>query len=236
MLIKNKSTFVKGLLLLITFFIVLSIMLFSNFFGGENALKAADKLFNSIAKGSTNYFPGLIKKNEPYKGKTIDVTIKLKNEDMTQKASKILTAAGAEVKPQDQELAVKCDLGKTLEAALADSSAMFNNRDGELTSKYGFGGQEALFVWWNSFKQFDKSLKKQKNFADAKFVEEVVKKGIEVGYNFFKIDPQTAKAKAGVLTFSLIFYVIYTLWFGIAVLFLFEGFGLEMKKGARKEV
>ncbi len=38
------------------------------------------------------------------------------------------------------------------------------------------------------------------------------------------------------LTFSLVFYVIYTLWFGIAVLFLFEGFGLEMKKGARKEV
>jgi hypothetical protein len=147
MLIKDKGTFAKGLLLLITFFIVLGIMVFSNFFGGENALKAADKLFNSIAKGSTNYFPGLLKKNEPYKGKAIDVMIKLKNEDMTQKASKILTAAGAQVAPKDQELAVKCDLGKTLEAALTDGSAMFNNRDGDLVSKYGFSGKEALYVW-----------------------------------------------------------------------------------------
>ncbi len=69
MLIKDKGTFTKGLLLLITFLIVLSIMLFSNFFGGENALKASDRLFNSIAKGSTNYMPGLLKKNESYKGK-----------------------------------------------------------------------------------------------------------------------------------------------------------------------
>ncbi len=117
------------------------------------------------------------------------MTVKLKNEDMTQKASKILTTAGAQVTPKDQELVVKCDLGKTLEAALKDSTAMFNNRDGELTSKYGLGGQEALYVWWNCLKEFDKSLKKQKKFADAKFVEEVVKKGVEVGYNFFKIEP-----------------------------------------------
>jgi len=59
---------------------------------------------------------------------------------------------------------------------------------------------------------------------------------VEVGYNFFKIEPQTARTKAGILTFSLVFYVIYTLWFGIGVLLVFEGFGLEMKKGARKEV
>lgn len=236
MLIKNKGTFAKGIFLLVTFFIVLAIMLFSNFFGGENALKASDRLFNSIAKGSTNYMPGLVKKNAPYKGKTVEVTIKLKNEDMTKKVTKILTTEGAQVTPKDKELAVKCDLGAILEAALRDSAAMFQNNDAELVSRYGFGGQEALFAWWNCFKQFDKSLKKQKNFADAKFVEEVVKKGVEVGYNFFKIEPQTAKAEAGVLTFSLVFYVIYTLWFGVGVLFIFEGFGLEMKKGARKEV
>jgi hypothetical protein len=42
-------------------------------------------------------------------------------------------------------------------------------------------------------------------------------------------------ARAGILSFSLIFYVIYTLWWGIAVLFMFEGIGLEMKKGHKKE-
>jgi hypothetical protein len=236
MLIKDQGTFFKGMLLLVTFFIVLAIMLFSNFFGGENALKAADKLFNSIAKGSTNYFPGLLKKNEPYVGTSFEVTVKLKDDDMTAKATKILTSNGAQVAPKEKELVVKGDMGKVLEAALKDSQVMFNNRDGELASKYGFGGQESLYTWWVFFKETDKDLKRQKKFQEAKFVEEVVKKGVEVGYNFFKIEPQTARTKAGILTFSLVFYVIYTLWFGIGVLLVFEGFGLEMKKGARKEV
>jgi len=236
MLIKDKATFIKGVLLLITFFIVLAFMLFSSFFGGENALKASDRLFNSIAKGSTNYFPGLLKKNGPFSGKDFEVVVKLKDDDMTTKASKVLTMNGAQVAPKDRELSVKGDMGKILEAALKDSQAMFNNRDSELTSKYGLGGQEALYLWWSYFKQMDKDLKRQKKFQEAKFVEEVTKKGVEVGYNFFKIDPQTAAAKAGILTFSLVFYVIYTLWFGIGVLFIFEGFGLEMKKGSRKEV
>ena len=236
MLIKDKGTLIKGILLLITFFIVLAIMLFSNFFGGENALKASDRLFNSIAKGSTNYFQGLLKKNQAFIGKEFEVPVRLKTEDLTAKASKIFTISGAQVASKDQGVVIKGDLGKILEAALKDSQAMFNNRDKELASKYGFGGQEALFIWWNSFKELDKGFKNQKNFKEAKFVEEVVKKGIEVGYNFFGIEPQTARSKAGILTFSLVFYVIYTLWFGIGVLFIFEGFGLEMKKGSRKEV
>lgn len=236
MLVKDKATFTKGILLLITFFIVLAIMLFSNWFGGVNALKASDRLFNSIAKGSTDYFPGLLKKNKPFNGKEFEVVVKMKDQEMTTKASKILTTNNVQVTPKDSQLSVKGDMGKLLEASLKDSQAMFNNKDSELSSKYGFGGKEALFVWWSFFKQMDKDLKRQKKFKEAKFVEEVVKKGVEVGYNFFGIRAQTARAEAGVLTFSLVFYVIYTLWFGIGVLFIFEGFGLEMKKGSRKEV
>jgi len=82
----------------------------------------------------------------------------------------------------------------------------------------------------------DKDLKRQKLFKEAAFLNDVVRKGVEVGYNFHNISPQTASTKVGVLTFSLIFYVIYTLWWGIAVLWLFEGFGLEMKAGAKKEM
>jgi hypothetical protein len=59
---------------------------------------------------------------------------------------------------------------------------------------------------------------------------------VEVGYNYYGIAPESAKSKAGILAFALVFYVIYTLWFGYAILMLFEGFGLEMKKGAKKEM
>ncbi len=63
-----------------------------------------------------------------------------------------------------------------------------------------------------------------------------MKKGVEVAYNFAKIVPESASSKMGILGFSLVFYVIYTLWWGLAILFLFEGIGLEMKAGAKKEV
>ncbi len=60
-MIRNKGAFIKGLLLSVTFFIVLFGM-FLPLFDGENALKAADRLFNSISKGSTDYIPDLTKR------------------------------------------------------------------------------------------------------------------------------------------------------------------------------
>jgi hypothetical protein len=32
-----------------------------------------------------------------------------------------------------------------------------------------------------------------------------------------------------VVIFSLIFYVVYTLWYGFAIMFLFEGWGLQLE-------
>jgi hypothetical protein len=57
-----------------------------------------------------------------------------------------------------------------------------------------------------------------------------------VGYNFYRIETRKVSTVAGMLVFSLVFYVAYTLWWGYAVLFLFEGAGLQMKAGAKKEV
>ncbi len=235
MLVKHTGLFIKGLIMAIAFIVVLIVM-FSPIFGGHNAMVAADKLFNSIAKGSTNYFPGLVKKNAEYANKPFDVSLKLKDQDMAKKAAKILTAAGAKSTGETAEIKVSGDLGSIISAALKDSEAMFNNRDAELSAKYGMPGQEALYVWWNVFKEIDKDLTRQKHFKEASFVADVVKKGIEVAYNFANIVPESAASRMGILSFSLIFYVIYTLWWGLAVMYLFEGIGLQMTAGAKKEM
>ncbi|MGC8908100.1 MAG: hypothetical protein ACP5M0_11750 [Desulfomonilaceae bacterium] len=235
MLIHDKKTFGLGLILFITFLIVLGIM-FSPFFGGENALKASDKLFNSIAKGSTYYIPDLLKKAQAMGDARFEVAIKLKSDELAQKAQKILTTAGNQVSAAGSQMNVKGNLGDALTAALKDSDSMFHNRDSEVAQKYGFSGKEALFVWWNVLKEVEKDLTRQAKFRQAAFVSTVIKKGVEVGYNFFGIAPESALSKAGILTFALVFYVVYTLWWGIAILFLFEGLGLEMKAGAKKEV
>jgi len=236
MLVKDKGSFAKGILLAITFLVVLVIMFLPYFGHGENALRAADRLFNSIAKGSTNYIPDMLKKNKAFEGVKFDVALKFKDQQAAQQASKLLTSAGATAKEEAGQLKVAGDLGAVMTASLKDSEAMFNNRDAELQTKYGFPGREVLYTWWSAFKEMDKDLKKQAKFKEAAFVGDVVKKGVEVGYNFFKIEPESASSKAGILSFSLIFYVIYTLWWGIAVLYIFEGVGLQMKAGAKKEV
>jgi hypothetical protein len=235
MIVKNKKQFVWGLTLGASFAVILLLM-FSPLFHGKNSLQAADRLFNSIAKGSTYYFPGLQEKNEHYKDVKFEVTLKLVDEDMAGKATKLLAEAGVGVAVNSAEVKASGYMGQIVQAALQDSEAMFNNQEEAIAAKYGYPGKEVLYVWWSTFKSLDKELKKQKMFAEASFLADVVKKGVEVGYNFYGISPQKASTKAGILSFSLIFYVIYTLWWGYAILFLFEGVGMQMKKGAKKEV
>ncbi len=33
----------------------------------------------------------------------------------------------------------------------------------------------------------------------------------------------------GIVIFSLIFYVVYTLWYGFAIMFMFEGWGMRLE-------
>lgn len=235
-MIRDKGAMLKGIALSVTFFIILFIMFMPIFGGGENALRAADRLFNSISKDSSDYIPGLLKKNQEYMGKTFDVTVKVKDEAAGQKSTKLLTAAGAKVSSEGTQLKVGGDLGKVMAAALNDSSMLYHNKDQELQAKYGIPPREAIYVWWNIFKEVDKDLKRQSKFKEATFLSEVSRKGIEVAYNYYQIEPKSAGANVGILSFSLVFYVIYTLWWGIAILFLFEGLGLEMKAGAKKEM
>jgi hypothetical protein len=44
------------------------------------------------------------------------------------------------------------------------------------------------------------------------------------------------EVKAGIMTGLLVFYVLYTMWWGFAIFYLFEGVGLTMKKAKIKKV
>ena len=75
----------------------------------------------------------------------------------------------------------------------------------------------------------NKGLKKQKQFEAAKVVSQVVKKAVECSYNYYQIEPQKISDRAGIVIFSLAFYVIYTLWYGFSVMYMFEGWGLKLE-------
>ena len=51
------------------------------------------------------------------------------------------------------------------------------------------------------------------------------------------VRPAFVVDKAGIMTGLLVFYVAYTMWWGFAIFFMFDGIGLTMKKAkVKKEV
>jgi hypothetical protein len=52
---------------------------------------------------------------------------------------------------------------------------------------------------------------------------------VEPAYNYYGIKAENIKDKAVIVIVSLVGYVIYTLWFGFAILFMFEGWGLKLE-------
>ena len=101
MLIRDKKHFAMGAILAVTFFIIFAYMFTPNF-GGENAFKASDRLFNSIAKGSTNYFPGLKELNQEHMGESFAVTLEMGNDKLAQNAATLMRENGMVVELQGQ--------------------------------------------------------------------------------------------------------------------------------------
>ena len=75
---------------------------------------------------------------------------------------------------------------------------------------------------------FDKALKEQHAFEQAKVAVNINAKVVETAYNYYKVTPENIKDKMGIVIFSLLFYVFYTMWYGFAILFVFEGWGLKI--------
>jgi len=235
MFIVDKKMFYTGLLMAVTFFVVLAVM-FSPLFGGENAFQASDRLFNSIAKGSSSYFEDLREAAGPFRQTEIEVTIAPAGAETGRQVASLLTASGLQVAESSGKLQVSGRLADAVDGALADSESLFYNRGEEITAKRGFSHLEVLYAWWSALKEIQKALRNQSRFPEAAFLEEVTMKGVEVSYNFYGIVPERASSRAGILTFALLFYILYTLWWGYAILHLFNGMGMQMKATAKKEM
>ena len=153
-------------------------------------------------------------------------------------ASKVYTTAGAATEIKGAELKIEGDLGKVLEAALQDSDAMFKNEGEKIRAKYATDDEKKMFrQWHNTLTKIDKAFKKDKKFEEAGIVSEVTKKAVEPAYNFYQVDANKVADHAGMMSGLLVFYVVYTMWWGFAIFYMFEGIGLTMKKAkVRKEV
>lgn len=235
-MIRNTKSFLIGLVLALGFFGALGVM-FSPLFGaGRNAFDASDQLFNSIAKGSSHYMPELVAHADAEGEMPFEVKVALKEADLATKAESILRTAGATVAVDGTSLTVSGSLTKLAKEALVDADAMFQNHGEAVRARYGLPEREALFVWWTALKEMQKALKFDGKGKEVVFLEEILLKGVEVGYNFYGIEARKASENAGILAGALLFYLVYTIWWGYAILYLFDGLGLQMTKAKKKEV
>src|SRR3972149_5821763 len=225
MAIKHKGHFFIGLSLFISFLVVL-FLIFSNIFpGGLNGLEYADEMFNKLSKGSSYFIPKVTKSNEKFMGDMFSVTLKM---------------GKAEV--MGTELKIEGDLGKILSAALRDSETMYRNEGEKIKVLYATAMKtddvkQMYRQWYNVLDRMNKKFVIEKKAAEAKICSDVMKKAVEAAYNYYEIEPEKVKDKMGLMIFLLVFYVVYTLWWGFAIFYMFEGIGLSMKKAkVKKEV
>lgn len=238
-MISNKSSFMKGALLLVSFTIVFFVIMTPVFKTDEgksqNGLEFADDLFNKLSKGSSYFIPEVQKNVDTVAGKQIDVTITLKKADKAADAVKVFTAAGAVASADGATLKVQGDLGAMLTASVKDAEAMYHNDAAAVGARYGMEGAAALEASWEAYAGMIKALQKGKLIRESQVVDMVMKKAIEPGYNFYGVPAAKVMDKMGVMTALLVFYVIYTMWYGFAIFELFEGIGLTMKKSKVKQ-
>jgi hypothetical protein len=227
-MIADKKEFYGGLGLLIGFVVVL-VIIFSPVFKGQNGLEYLDALYNSISKGSAYYIPKVKAETDTFAGKSVSTTIEMKDESQTQQTAALFMKGGALVNISGTQLKIEGDLGKILENCLADADRMYMNDGQGISSKYGYNEKQVVYNWWQALKALNKDLTKQKQFKAASAVDMVATKAVETSYNYYQVEPQKISDRALFVIFSLVFYVVYTLWYGFAIMFMFEGWGMKLE-------
>ena len=227
-MIAHKKEFYGGVLMMVGFIVVL-ILVFMPLYGGHNGLDYLDNLYNSISKGSAYYIPKVKEEADKFMGTSVSVTLVMAEEERAGQTVPLLMQGDALVNISGTELKVSGDLGKILDNCLADADLMYKNEGEKLYDKYGYEAKRVLLNWWVALHHMESDLKHQKKFKEAKIVSSVVQKAVELGYNYYKVDPQKIGDKIGIVLFSLIFYVAYTMWYGFAIMFMFEGWGLRLE-------
>ena len=232
-MIIHKKPFMIGVIMMISFFIVFAVLM-SPIMSGKTVITYADDLFNQLTKGSVYAIPGVVSKAKSFEGKSFEVTVDPKGKENADKMTTLLTAAGATVVASGEKLKVTGDLGKVSKVALADADAEFKNNGKEIQARYGMESRDAIYQWWNVFNGLASVYKKENKSAELSFTNNVLTKGLEAAYNFEGIEGVKVTEKAGVTSFMLIFYVIYTVWYGFAIMYIMEGLGISASAHGEK--
>ena len=224
----------RGYLLLVSFFAVLIAIflpLFPAAHGDKkiNGLDYLDNFFNELSKGSAYYIPAQVKAAEKYKGQAFTTTLKMKSPESAAVIAKLFATNNIEAVAAAEKVQVKGDFGSMIAIMLEDADAMYHNKGEELRAKYGVDERETIYSWYQALTAMEKDMTKSEKFAEAKFVKNCMTKAVEPAFNYYKVEAKPVKEEIFLLIAALVFYVIYTMWYGFGLLYLFEGAGIKLE-------
>ncbi len=223
---ERKATF-KGLVMMISFVIVL-VFLFMPVFDGHNTMEFLDNLYNSISKGSADYAGVVREEIHELKEEAFRMEVEMASMEQAGQSALLLEAAGADTDVEGKTIIVNGNLKNILLTAIDDSKIMFDNDGDKIASKYGYNERRVLYNWWLLLNKIGNELTNRKQFEAAKNINLVQNRVIECSYNYYGIEAQSIKDKYFIVIVSLVFYVIYTVWYGFGIMYLFEGFGMKL--------
>ena len=216
-----------GIFLLATFTAVM-VGIFMPLIEGENVLNYLDNLYNSISKGSAYYIPKVEHLVEDHGSEVVTLDLKMETAEAATTAEQLFARAGTTTAVEGSNLSVSGDLEGIFTTCLEDAESAYHNRQEDFVGRYGMDARPVLHSWWQALKAMEKDLNRQKLFPAAQLTHTVQAKTVECAYNYYGIEAQEIKNRWGTVLFSLIFYVVYTIWYGYGIMYVFEGLGFEL--------
>lgn len=245
-MIANKRLFGLGLGMLLSFFVVLVLIFLPLWKGGtENGLNEIDNLFNRVSKSSSDFMDKMSEEAEKEMGVPIKFTTgPIRESDESNQEVRLAQAlriaelfkrAGATVSVDKTKVKVEGDMGEIMAAAVADSRLAFGNQQGALQKKYSYPADDKqsdkhlMYDWYMGIDNAQRDLTALEEFDQSKTLMELNERAVEPAYNYNGIESSSPKTEWFALVLANIGYILYTVWYGFALLFMFEGWGLKLE-------
>lgn len=240
MIIAAKKPFYRGVLLLIGFAIVFIIFMQPLFtVDGEKltGLQYSDQVFNELSKGSSDFLYMAENASQAMKNHVIHVAFSQADNSLEKLQARLLKNANAqEMQITDHKMAFTVNLGTLLAQATSDARLLFFNEEDRLFAKYaGINPLEIAKAWWLLLSLIERQLQIHNQQPESAAINTVIRRAIEPGNNYFGIPGMKISENIGLISAFLLFYILYTVWYGFAVYEIFAGLGL-MTSRAEEEI
>ena len=235
-MLTTKQYRTRAIFLLSTFFVILVLIfmpLYPDIKPGSktDGLTFMDNFFNSLSKDSAYFVPQEREKAQKFAGQAFEADLKYKTPTLAQQAAQVLSANGFSATAEDVHVKTSGDFGKLLDAALNDADSMYQNQGAAITGKYpALDEKTAVYAWHNTMSALGKNFEKggSETAPMLNATQSVSSKALEPSYNYYQVERKPVRQNLPLLIFALVFYVVYTCWYGFGILYLFESMGVKL--------